>query len=327
MRKFVYLVLFVMITCVIGITSETSAVTVAYWRFDEIYNPTIDTSETGLPMADGNPVPDSDGSTVWRKGVHDWSGNGNHLTTWDHGWAGMDWSSDIPTAQVPLTGIENLLSIKNAGNWPAAMTWSSQSNPSGIDAQAITPAQFTVEASFRADELGGFRTIVGRDGQNVWTEDTWDPWNWAPFYLSVRPDLQVAVEFVDVSGFQYTVESDPGIVEVDKWYHIVGVSDGSTLSLYLNNNLVGQMDITVKGSPDTSLAIGESGPDWEAGAWTLGRGLWGGGHVDRWFGNLDEVRISDTALEPCQFLMAGIPEPATMVLLGFGSLVLLRRRK
>jgi len=93
------------------------------------------------------------------------------------------------------------------------------------------------------------------------------------------------------------------------------------LSLYLDKILVAQ---TIGMTGATSIGIGEGagGDNW-AGTWTLGRGMWNGGHGDRVFGNIDEVRISDTALDPCQFL---IPEPATILILGLGGLTLLRKR-
>jgi hypothetical protein len=39
-----------------------------------------------------------------------------------------------------------------------------------------------------------------------------------------------------------------------------------------------------------------------------------------WLGNIDEVRISDSALNPSQFLFAPVPEPATASLALLGGL-------
>ena len=75
MRK---IILFLMICAVTGLASIASASVVAYWRFDDVGD--ADVEQWG-PVAAGNPLPDSDGQTVWRKAVNDYSGNGNHLTT------------------------------------------------------------------------------------------------------------------------------------------------------------------------------------------------------------------------------------------------------
>jgi hypothetical protein len=299
--------------------SVASAKTVAYWRFDDMYNPPIDFSE-GLAseVAAGNALPDSDGRSVYRKAVHDWSGNGNDLTTWEHAWAGHNWSSDGPCAQVPGPGIENQLSIVNAGNYPAAFTWSEQSSPSGTDLETWTPSAWTIEASFKANDLWAYHTIVGRDGFNVSDEHAMK----APVYFSVRPNGVVAIEFSTLDRQTYQANSAQGLVTTGQWYHMVAVSDGETLSLYLNNVLVAQ---TAGMTGDTRIGIGEgAGGDNYAGTWSVGRGMWNAGHGDRWIGLIDEVRLSDTALDPCRFLM--VPEPATILILGLGGLTLLRRR-
>ena len=90
------------------------------------------------------------------------------------------------------------------------------------------------------------------------------------------------------------------------------VSDGSTLSLYIRDAtangdwvLIAQTDMTLSGSPNTALTMGTGdGGDWNAGDWTVGRGLYNGAHGDRAKGFIDEVRISDSALTISEFLLA-----------------------
>jgi hypothetical protein len=301
--------------------AAASAETVAYWRFDDQDVPDINFSE-GLAseVAPGNPLPDINAQTGWdtgiyRKAAHDWSGNGNDLTTWEWSWAGWMWASEFPSGIVPETGELNGLCIAHLeGCCPACFTWSAQSNPSGTDIEDIQPGQFTIEASFMltASEPG-FRTIVGRDAQGVNTAPGGNLSN-AALYFQVEDDANVACKFTDVNGFFHTVRSPSPVIQQNKWYNMVAVSDGTTLSLYLEDceagtgmQLVDTNDLTLSGSIDKSLTNGKTadpntGTDWHAGTWTVGRGMYTGGHTDRWFGYIDEVRISNTALDPSEFL-------------------------
>ena len=170
---------------------------------------------------------------------------------------------------------------------------------------------------------------MGRDARNVSSSDT----NLAAFYLQVRPDDSVCARFTDVSGYTHTVLSPPGWVygfnyssnpkgANAPWYNFAAVSDGNTLKLYVNYVLVGTDDLTASGSPDCSLARGSaSGADWTTGAWSVGRGLYAGSHTDRAYGFIDEVRISNTALSPEQFL--GAPRPRITGVYGSGANMLI----
>ncbi|HOQ84658.1 MAG TPA: hypothetical protein PLQ89_02975 [Phycisphaerae bacterium] len=285
------------------------AATVAHWRFEE------GPAGTNVPrggLADG----------VFYPAITDSSGNGNHLSAWsDGGCCGYIFSTDVPGDTLLQTGAANNLSVQNSGVAPGMFT------ETGAPIQSISPAAFTIEASFKA-QTGGYRTIVGRDSQGAIPNAQ----DLAAVYLQLVPGDAIAIKFADVSGYWHQAVSAPGTVqcyeppntEEGRWYHVAAVSNGHLLSLYLNDvaagtgyQLVAQTNMTLSGSPNTALTAGTGdGGDWDAGNWSVGRGLHNGNHVDRFYGFIDEVRISDTAMTPSQFLFAeptGVMEitPAT----------------
>jgi hypothetical protein len=112
-------------------------------------------------------------------------------------------------------------------------------------------------------------------------------------------------------------------MEENKWYGIAATSDGSMLRLFVNNYTDGtgwfEAANLQMGENDNSLALCICN-------WTFGRGWYSGGFVDHIDGYMDDIRFSDEALTPDQFITQ-IPEPATMLLLGLGALVSVRKRK
>jgi hypothetical protein len=301
-------------------SSSVQAGTVAYWRF-----------ETGPANTD---VPHTGADGGFHGSTPDVSGNGNSLSAWSQGaYAGFAYRTNVPFAFVPQTGNTNRFSVKNTGSYPAMFTSAAGSSPSGINAQTMTPLQFTVEVSYKPEANGSYRTIVGRDARNVATANV----ELAALYLQVRPDDSVGIAFTDVSGYSHSAYSPPGWLygfnfganpegTGAPWYNLAAVSDGSTLKMYVNNVLVASTDLTASGSPNRSLAKGAvNGADWTTGAWSVGRGLYAGGHTDRAYGLIDEVRISNSALAPAEFLAAPRPQLANASVIG-GSLTLTATR-
>ncbi len=300
-----------LIVCIAAMSMSigSQAATVAYWRFED------GTADTDVQRPEGV------SEYTFSPDVLDVSGNGNHLAVWSTGGGtGFVYRADVPLTLIPQTSAANNLSIQNTGNWPAAYTKSETSNPSGIDIEgADTFAQFTIEAFYKCTTTSGNQTFVGRDGQNVSTESP----SRAALYFQLWGGTRVAIQFADAAGFWHAASSPAESVQTNRWYYYAAVSDGATLSLYMADveaggelQLVAQTDMTASGSPDTTLAKGTtSGDSWHAGGWTVGRGMWAGGHTDRAFGFIDEVRISNTALSPHQLLYsmgfgAWNPEPA-----------------
>jgi xylan 1,4-beta-xylosidase len=310
-------VLFVMAVLGVFITSVDAA-TVAYWRFEE-----------GPANANVSHGGQADG--IYYEGTADSSGNGYGLSVWAENWAGYAYKTDRGAPSV--SGQANNFSVKNSGGYPAMFT----SAADGIN--GIQPAAFTIEASFKL-ENGDYRTIVGRDSRGSATVNG----DLAAMYFQAMPNNVLAIKFCDVAGYWHEAlsaanaftgfnwGSNPDGIGVP-WYSMAGVSDGSVLSLYLRNMtdnspwaLIAQTDMTVVNpSPNTALTKGTgSAGDWQAGNFSVGRGLYAGGHGDRAYGFIDEVRISDSALAVNELL---IPEPATMLLLGLGTLLTIRKRK
>jgi len=297
-----------------------SAGTVAYWRFEE--GP-ADAAVSHGGVGDG----------VFYPGTADSSGNGNALSVWAEGWAGYGYRTGVGVGTIPLTGAANNFSVKNTGGFPAMFS------QTGTGLQTWQPSAWTVEACFKL-ENGNYKTIVGRDSRGSVTTGNLDL---AALYFQTVPNNGLAIKFSDVSGYWHeAVSANNAYVGFDfptdpdgnlaPWYSMAATCDGSTLSLYLRNltgqsgwDLIAQTDLTTSGSPNTALTMGTGdGGDWDAGNFSVGRGLYAGGHGDRAYGYIDEVRLSDLALGISEFLM--VPEPGVLTLALLGGFMLLFRR-
>jgi hypothetical protein len=170
--------------------------------------------------------------------------------------------------------------------------------PTGTDLQVATPAKFTIEASFQTFATGQHQTIVGRDGANVTSHDA----QLAPLYFQIDSSNHPSLAFADVDGNWREITASVAVPTFE-WRHMVGVSDGSTVSLYLNELDGAGYQIIASGSlgaGDTSLARADAGM-----SWSVGRGMYNGLGADRFRGLIDEVRITASALTPAEFLFAG----------------------
>jgi hypothetical protein len=296
-----------------------SAGTVAYWRFEE-----------GPDLANVSHGGQPDG--VFYPGTADSSGNGYALSVWAEGWAGYAYRANVGMPTVALSGTANNFSVKNTGGFPALFT------QTGTALQTWQPAAWSVEAAFKL-ENGGYKTIVGRDSRGSATING----DLAAMYFQAVPNNGLAVKYCDVAGywheavsannayigFDYPTDPDGNLAP---WYAMTATSDGSTLSLYLRNltvqsgwDLIAQTDLIASGSSNTALTAGVgSAGDWAAGNFSVGRGLYAGGHGDRAYGYIDEVRLSDSALGLSEFLF--VPEPGTFSLVLLGGCMLLFRR-
>ncbi len=113
-----------------------------------------------------------------------------------------------------------------------------------------------------------------------------------------------AIRFVDVDNRDHQAVAEQAVLEPDHWYNLAATSDGRTLRLYVDANdgqgyrLQGQADLPTTGSTALSAGSGDA-------EWSIARGRDSNGQPGEWFeGWIDEVRISNVALEPAQFLFA-----------------------
>lgn len=243
--------------------TQAEAATVAYYRFED-----------GSAGGTINPATDSVG--------------GNSLTAT----LTPTYVADVPVATVPLTAQANTL----AANYTAA----NEFHVAGLTGTLATTAfsNFTIECYVKMNGLSGWQTLVGRDDSGAPGQGTGAT---SLFYLSkagaaVGTGLNngFRVELITASNTSIAVNSR-FVPVIGTWYHVavVGNSSTGTLTLFVNGVSVGST------TGFTGLFVPTSGSDCP---WTLGRGEYNNGAGDYLNGWLDEVRFSDTALTPSQFL-------------------------
>lgn len=269
--------------------TATTPLTMAYWNFEE------GAADSYVPYLAG-------AAGLYDGSMRDVSGRSNHLSAWAANW---HWyRAFVPSATVPQTGAANTRSVQNANAYPAM-------SAIGTALTSWRPARWTLEAAIYPDNANnGFQTVVGRDSQDSFAGDT----GLAALYLSVRPNAVLAVTFVDSAGNRWNLESAANAVSSAKWQAVAAVSDGRTLSLFLKNITDGAANYTqlgaldISSSANSSLGIGAGdGSSWDAGVITVGRGLYGGNHTDRFFGHIDDVRLTQGALPVSAFLFNSPP--------------------
>ncbi|HOK95940.1 MAG TPA: immunoglobulin domain-containing protein [Anaerohalosphaeraceae bacterium] len=254
----------VVIALMLSLSIGASAATLLWYDFED-----------GTPETVMNP------GTAPAIASRDLSGNGYHMWGWASGTANNSPSfsalGDTPTgygtsARYPVASKDGYTAGADAIN-----TWS--------------PLVWTIEVSAKLDSLSGWQTVIGRNGSSLGVAE-------ADFYLQKNDiDDRWRINFGTVGGERFILDSD-FVVEAGKWYHIAVVSDGTTVKMYVDKidgngyQLVGSRAFS---GTNNALAQGNF-------VWTFGRGWYNGGNVDFVIGNIDDVRFSDAALTPDQFL-------------------------
>ncbi|MBN2161435.1 MAG: hypothetical protein JXR25_08475 [Pontiellaceae bacterium] len=194
-------------------------------------------------------------------------------------------SANVPADTIPQIGQPNQLSATFDG---------SDALYHAITGPAVTAtySSFTVEAYVNFSSLNGFQTIVGRDDTSSSTGGV-DGDSRSLLYLSKHYDGHFRIETLTDGADFIMVESSVNPA-LNTWYHIaaVGDADAGTLTLYINGTEAGSASGFDGLYPSTTLP------------WSIGRGMYNGAQVDFVSGSIDEVRITDSALAPDQFLNA-----------------------
>jgi hypothetical protein len=179
-------------------------------------------------------------------------------------------------------------------------------SPCNVNLRSIYQINWANYVLFRGDDRGGFD----------------------PYKLFVYQDNSGAAYCgFGIDGPQYNVgaEITAPIPTFNQWFHIAGTLDDATgvMDLYING-------VLAKSTVTLIRPLGPLDPAYSPG---LGIGNLQSSNLDPFYsqhfdGMIDEVRISDVALTPDQFL--NVPEPSTFLLLGIGAISLLafgRRRR
>ncbi len=197
-----------------------------------------------------------------------------------------DFETQGGVSVVPSVGDE-LLELEGATVVPG--TNGSELSVSGANATAVTAnpvvdtaADFSVSLWVRLDQLDGYDTFVGMDGESV-----------SAFFLQKRDDERLS--FATFSADSTTTTACVATGELrprqGAWYHVVGTFDASN----------GEQRVYVDGVLSGRATCSE-GVFPASGGLSVGRGLYDGVGSDPWTGAIDDLGVIARVLTPAEIV-------------------------
>lgn len=231
----------------------------------------------------------------WRfeNNLLDSSGNNQDAT----GGADFGYSANVPGAVVDPGDLSNVASYDQG-------TGASTVAASSILNATFSSGSFTLEAYVYLN-LGAadFQQIIS--SQNDATN--------TGIYFSVGTGMSGYTSGYNGSGVLGQLVSGSGLT-TGAWHHVAWVGSysagngGTAVQFYVDGTAVGGLQFyAANGSTHISMSPTDS--------WNIG------GPSNNFNGLIDELRISNEALSPSEFLVA-VPEPGTWTLFGLGALIL-----
>lgn len=157
------------------------------------------------------------------------------------------------------------------------------------------PTNWTIECTVRLDEIDGRNTLIGRDGSSFGEKPS-------DFYLQYSGgDRCFSLKYRTAGGQFIIIDATNVVVHPGQWYGLAAVSDGQKTSLYIDERDGNGYELEGSAAM-ASTNVAENALAGSRFAWTFGRGWFDGNYVDRINGAMDNIRFSDSALSPSEFI-------------------------
>lgn len=280
-----------------GSAVVANAATQAYWRHEE--------GAAGALIPAG---PDT---------VLDSSGNGNHMRTFNPTFTSGTYSSTV--SPVPLrSGLTNNFSLDfGPGGDDAGLNDDNYTDNKPINDDLFSAVTF--EMAFKMDAVSGWQAVFGEDGKPLGNQPGEPDSPVPPIKFLIRADNfpdnipnQLFVEWIDGDGDIHFLANRETVV-ANQWYHVAFTLNAADARLYVAKENTVYKQVDAKLGEDYAGASGEVIVSEPLG-YSIGRGMFNNNVADWADAHIDEVRISDAALAPGDFLFAAVPEPTGLTL-------------